>query len=129
MADELHRANENSKNMAKGVKHGLFSVLDAFKKVKSPSLVLNKQNFSLDYLDKRGYKHLAKNLSVSGLLRLAGENTDRAFGKQLTGFADQLDFMKHINHMGFKLDPSEKQIDIQNLDEPDEEQDQKQGEE
>ena len=129
MADELHRANENSKNMVKGVKLGLSSVLDAFKKAKNPSLVLNKQNFNLAYLDKKGYKHLAKNLSVSGLLRLAGENTDRVFGKKLTGFADQLDFMKHVNHIGFKLDPSERQIDIQNLDGPDEQQDQKQGEE
>lgn len=34
--------------------------------------------------------------------------------------------MKHVNHMGYKLDPSEKKIDIQNLDGPDEEQDQKQ---
>lgn len=126
MVDEMRRANENSKNITKGIKNGLFNVLDAFKKAKNPSLVLNKQNFSLDYLDKKGYKHLAKNLSVSGLLRLVGENTDRAFGKKLTSFADQLDFMKHINHMGFKLDPSEKQIDIQNLDGPDEKQDQKQ---
>lgn len=129
MADELYRANENSKNMTKGVKHGLSSVLDAFKKAKNPSLVLNKQNFNLAYLDKKGYTHLAKNLSVSGLLRLAGENTDKALGKKLTGFADQLDFMKHVNHMGFKLDPSEKKIDIQNLDGPDEKPDQKQDEE
>lgn len=60
-----------------------------------------------------------------GLLYFAGENTDKALGKKLTGFADQLNFMKHVNHMGFKLDSNEKQIDIQNLDGPDEEQEQK----